>query len=538
MSPAAPPADMHISRTDTQPHPRWPAGRSSIMWLVIGVMPLALLLRSWPLGATYCLDEATSVAIARLDWTKFVTLLSHREANMTFYYLVLKAWSVLSTNETFVRTLSVIFALATLPVLYALGARLFGPHVAIASTLLLSVNSLHIVYGQIARSYSLVVFLVTLSALLFVKGVEQPSWRIWAGYAITTVLALYSHFFALFVVIAQWGSLWFLRDRRVPWDMFVPAALIVALSTIPLGLFVLKNNVGQVAWIMRPDPSNVVQLFTTLSGGGVLHVLAYIAACVLAFGNGADIAFVRARREVTARISVFSPPALGVWSSWFMLAWFLVPIVLAFAISMATPIWVTYYFIICLPPLMILVALGLSRIRPTVVFASVLAIVVVVALNRDVRHVRYSGEDWRDATAEVLTEGRPNDALLFYHPYIRQAFELYRSELGHFARGPEVVFPARWDPSISVVDIEQHPSETLLNGLPARYPRVWLFTAYDGFEPRRSASHAIQASLTHSYRFRRVDEFPGGITVQLYGERELLPSVPTAVRSGIMRECP
>jgi uncharacterized membrane protein len=48
--------------------------------------------------------------------------------------------------------------------------------------LLLPLNAFFIRYAQEARSYSLLVFLTTLSSYFFVRGVERPSWKHWASY--------------------------------------------------------------------------------------------------------------------------------------------------------------------------------------------------------------------------------------------------------------------------------------------------------------------------------------------------------------------
>ncbi len=55
---------------------------------------------------------------------------------------------------------------------------------------LLSVNAFHIAYAQNARSYSLMVFLIGLSSLFFVRGIERQSWQDWAGYVLATGTAV------------------------------------------------------------------------------------------------------------------------------------------------------------------------------------------------------------------------------------------------------------------------------------------------------------------------------------------------------------
>src|SRR5882672_1934717 len=63
-------------------------------------------------------DECFSVEAARLGWPDFVHLLWWREANMALYYLLLRGWLHFGRTEFFIRSLSVLTAVATLPAIY------------------------------------------------------------------------------------------------------------------------------------------------------------------------------------------------------------------------------------------------------------------------------------------------------------------------------------------------------------------------------------------------------------------------------------
>src|SRR5258707_15319835 len=105
------------------------------------------------------LDEGCSIAIYRLEWYNFFRILWRRESNMSFYYLLLRAWLHLGHSEFFVRSLSVVFGVAAVPALYLLGRRLFNSRIALSSAAFLCVNSYHVHYSQEARSYSLTILL-------------------------------------------------------------------------------------------------------------------------------------------------------------------------------------------------------------------------------------------------------------------------------------------------------------------------------------------------------------------------------------------
>src|SRR3954447_7173360 len=71
-------------------------------------------------------DETFSFAIARLGWSDFLRLSWLRECNMAAYYVVLNAWLRIGSGTIWMRSLSIVFSLATVPVLYILGKRLCG----------------------------------------------------------------------------------------------------------------------------------------------------------------------------------------------------------------------------------------------------------------------------------------------------------------------------------------------------------------------------------------------------------------------------
>jgi mannosyltransferase len=95
--------------------------------------------------------KAFRVEIARLPWRPFFYVLRHREINMALYYVLLHVWLSLGSTEAFIRGLSVLFSLATVPVLYALGVRVGGRMAGLLAAWLLAINAYHVRYAQEAR---------------------------------------------------------------------------------------------------------------------------------------------------------------------------------------------------------------------------------------------------------------------------------------------------------------------------------------------------------------------------------------------------
>src|SRR5712692_6465637 len=158
-------------------------GTKTTFWLLALITLVAAILRWHGIASkSFWLDEGISVEIARLPWRQFLYVLRHREINMALYYLLLHFWLAMGSTEGFIRGFSVLFSVATVPVLCALGARLFGRRAGLLAAWLLSINAYHIRYAQEARSYALVVFFATLATWLLVRNLQEPASARWAAY--------------------------------------------------------------------------------------------------------------------------------------------------------------------------------------------------------------------------------------------------------------------------------------------------------------------------------------------------------------------
>jgi hypothetical protein len=80
-------------------------------------------------------DEAASWTFARLPWHSFLKARWDYEGNMLFYYLILRLWVHLGDSEVILRSLSIFFGVATIPIVYRLGALFSRSAGLIAATL-------------------------------------------------------------------------------------------------------------------------------------------------------------------------------------------------------------------------------------------------------------------------------------------------------------------------------------------------------------------------------------------------------------------
>jgi mannosyltransferase len=451
------------------------------------IILLATALRLLFLGhKSFWLDEVFSVYLARQSWPEFVRALTEREANSGLYFLLLRLWLPLGDGEFAVRALSVIPSVAAVPVLYALGRRLFDTRTALVGALLLTLNASHIRYAQEARGYSLVVFLVTLATLLLVRLLQRPTRADWLGYVLSGTLAVYAHFFGVLVLMAHAVSLVSLRRRDVPWRRLLAAALAMGVLCVPLVLFLARGDEGQIAWVKAPDAWSVLQVLWVLAGIGA-EVTIYLALACIALGAG--------WRAWRARGSSFE-----VWRFALLGAWLVVPLFVALALSSFKPILVDRYLLVSLPAFVLLAAAGLERLPagwngrgPALAGLVVLAVSGIVLY-----HTAFHKEDWRGATRYLIEEGRPGDGLLFYPPYVRRPFDYYVARLPAPASGkPQresaaIVYPVDYSGVL--------PDSALVAGLAEGRVRVWLVLSHVSFRGQdRALVQWLDERLTREF---------------------------------------
>jgi mannosyltransferase len=466
-----------------------------------GIISLAASLALLFLGSkSLWLDEAISVAIARSGWSDLWNILAHGEANMSLYYILLHWWLNFGQNETIIRGLSVVCAVLTVPVAFVLGSRLFNKKVGLAAALLLAVSPFFIEYSQEARSYSLVLLLSTLSTLLFTVVIVRSSKWLWAGYIVISVLAIYSHVYAVFVLAVQVISLLFLPRLSIPWRNLVGSWSAILVLIIPLTVSILTSSPHNIDWAQRPGWRDVYDLFSILTFGKLLTAV-LLVPCLVAFSQGV-------RNWIGFR------SAVGTWRYWLLLLWLIVPVVLSFAISQIKPLFAPQYFIIIIPALALLAAAGIFRL-PRIWISAALIVILLVLSGRQVYawYSLYLKEDWRDATSYILSRVKPNDAIVFYSPDTRIPFDYYRQVRASDLRPAEVLYfnPEKYSVSGSIYDIPAGFSQGGRlpepdPGLTARladYNRVWLVLSHDQL-PNRALGReqqcwTIMYSLLQNY---------------------------------------
>src|SRR5205814_4566304 len=199
-------------------------------WATAGILFVAALcFNLYHLGTpSIWYDEAFSVELARQPLPLLWHIIFGLEPNMELYYLLLHGWLAVTgmlgqhSTEFVVRLPSAIFAALSTVVVFLLGRRFLTMPAGLVAAGLYLLNDLQLVYAQQARSYSLQLLLTCIAWYAFFAAITGESYakRWWMCYIGATTLAVYTHLFSLFILLAQlcfFGGMLLLSKPWEPW---------------------------------------------------------------------------------------------------------------------------------------------------------------------------------------------------------------------------------------------------------------------------------------------------------------------------------
>ena len=172
-------------------------------------------------------DETLALFVGRKPLDEMLdTVLGHR-GGAPLHFLI--AWSIahLGGGLGWLRFVSAVFAVGSVPLVALLGARLAGRGPALAATVIVSGSWVLLFHGVYGRMYSLFLFTSLLSNLLLLRALERGR-RTWWLWTIATVLMVASHAYGALVFAAQ--GLFVLLTRTRVREAALYGALVLVLG--------------------------------------------------------------------------------------------------------------------------------------------------------------------------------------------------------------------------------------------------------------------------------------------------------------------
>ena len=315
---------------------------------LVVLVAASFLLRTAQMKVHYWIDEGLSVGISSHSLTDIPGVL-RLDGSPPLYYLLLHGWmKAFGTYESATHALSLVFALATIPVGYWAGRSLFDRRIGWTLAGMAALCPFLTSYAQETRMYSLVALLGMLATAFFLHAFVygRRAYRIPLG--LTLAALLYTHNWAFFFIagmVVALAFVWYAADDRRALlrdaALAFGTAFVLYLAWVPSLIFQALHT--GAPWATPPSLKTLLHAPDLLLGGPAGTVVLLLAA-----GAGLAALAQHSKREHDVLV-----PAL--------VALAVVPIVSAWTMSQISPAWATRYLAIAVPPLLMLGAVGLNR---------------------------------------------------------------------------------------------------------------------------------------------------------------------------------
>ena len=346
--------------------------RSRVFWIVAGLTLLGAALRFATLGLqAYHHDEiVTASRVLRVGFGHAMDAVGFGESAPPLYYALAWLWTqVMGTGEWGLRSLSALGGVATIPVVYFTGRELRGARTGLLAAALVAVNPMLLWYSQEARAYSLLVLLCALSLLFCVRALQGGGRRDFTWWGVFSALALATHYFAVFPLVAEVLLLVRRRGRAALSGLWIIALAALALAPLAyhqmseghaewIGKFSLGHRLAEVAIsFLVGETGDVIGRVEQPEPAWLPLALVLVAVVLLLVRAGRD-----ERRAASIPLGV-AAVAIGI------------PLLLAI-FSTSKDYVLTRNLVPALVPLLLVVAVGLSLVRARRVGTAIAALLL------------------------------------------------------------------------------------------------------------------------------------------------------------------
>lgn len=357
-----------------------PARVSRLEILVVLVAVLVGAALRWWAPSPLWLDEALSVQLAELPLSDLPEAL-RQDGHPPMYYGLLRGWmSVFGESDASARALSALIGLLLLPVAWLLGREVGGARVAWSALALTAASPYAIRYSTEVRMYALVMLLAALGAYVVRRGMRTDARWPAPALALLTGALLLTHYWALWLGAATAAVLCAVAVKR---PGIRPAALrlllalgfgaVLFLPWLPTLLFQSQHT--GTPWAPATRPSVMAAMTVSDLGGGSVRdaeVVGLLLVVLVLLGLLAR-PLGRWRMELDLRTT----PGVQAEGA-------IVAVTLAVGATVGFVASATYasrYAAVVAPVILVMAAVGASRIGDDRTRAAVVAVVVLGGLG-------------------------------------------------------------------------------------------------------------------------------------------------------------
>lgn len=385
------------------------------------VIVVGILLRLANLNShTFWFDEAFSYFVAKRP-TISLLYATAADNHPPFYYLVLNLWMRISESPVFLRLLSLIFGVVSLPLFFRLAKKLTAQKTALIGTLIFALSPLHIYYSTETRMYSIFIFETLLIFWLFFKFAQTKNLKILITLTIVEIITLYTHYYAAFVILTL-NLLFFLEIKKVKNLIFrwLFSNLTILFAFLPWLSLVLQNP-NPNCWCFKSFISVPVTFVSfAVNGLGLVSLKSYLY-------NAPKVDFVIFFLTSITIFTLFIIGVVGEKRNSKLLLIFFVPILFLSAIGMFKSVFSPRSVMFLSPFYYLFVAVGILDLgrKMRIYIATALIILILSTLTLQLARPFYYGPQLEEASRAVEKSIKSNEAVLHTSPMTFYSFQYF-----------------------------------------------------------------------------------------------------------------
>lgn len=341
-------------------------------------------------------DESFTTVAVRENFLRMLQIVA-KDTAPPLYYICLFIWTrIFGDSEVAIRSLSVLLFLGTVAIVYLIAKTVWNKKTGLLAALLTLANPFLFTFAFEGRMYAILVFTVTLSFYFFITN-NSP------GYILSATAAIYSHHYAILVLMFQF--FWRLFTNMKDWWKTLKIYFAIGLLYSPW-LYPLYKQVtmvsGQGFWLGKPQIQDIVGLLLKyIIGDPRFNWQKYLLV-------------------LTGLILILKQWKNQLKYNLLLLGWSIVPIIIAFLISLGkTSIFYDRYLIFTIPSILLLLAGGWRKISFIFIFAFVIPLLWV---NYDY-FTHPTKSPFRQLAAYVKNEAKSDDFLINFNSSVHHLWE-------------------------------------------------------------------------------------------------------------------
>jgi len=458
--------------------------------LLLFLFIFSLILRiSWLNFESAWIDEAYSIQLSAKS-IKEIIVGCINDQHPPLFYIILKFWMGNSLNVGKARLFSALIGSINILQVFLIlkEIKIINLKSIIITCLYISISPMHIWYSQEARMYTLLLFFVLLSILIYIKLInnmcqhtQKTKNSLWILFILINIFSLYTHYSSIFIIIFEFiFFLYFISIKKIDFkkrNIGIFSFFAIGIAFFPWAPVLINQTLThKLAWIAEPTLFSVISSINRLLFGPIVIILPQELNVLLFFMFFTLLIF--------GFIKFFGTSNNNIFFSLFLIFWIIIPLLLISLLSMYISIFqFKQLIIILIPTIAITVFLIFSTFQKFGKYI-ILGLLTINLFSSIYQQINLSKDDWRGLTDFIEDNNKYGDIIYFNTSAGQLGYKLYQTEnLAVFGYPQNYdVIKGGWDGT----EINLENESIYLRNLKQNYNRIWYVQYYpDLWDPNK-----------------------------------------------------